>query len=265
MAAWHNANLSKIPINEGRNALTLPATITPQQPSTSPFDAIRRTDETGEYWTARDMQPLLGYSKWERFESAIDRARVAAANSGTDANQAISRLREMVPQGGAARIDYRLTRYGAYLVAMNGDPRKKAIADAQTYFAVRTRQAEVATVIPSAAPVPMDDLDLAEMLLRNLRAQRQQIAAVEESQRELAARMDGIEGKHDWFAALAYAKMNGLSTERGYLQRLGTAAVRVTRRIGLEPGKTQHGLYGSVNLYPIAALDGAVEALGGAA
>ena len=238
-------------------SVALPAT------DNSPFDAIRLTDVDGEFWSARELMPHLGYTKWERFADVIDRAIASAAATGHDTGQAFSRSREK--GAGRPQIDYRLTRYAAYLVAMNGDPRKKAIADAQTYFAVRTREAEVATVSPSSAPAPLDDLDLAEMLIRNLRAQRQQIAAVEEGQRELVARMDGIEGKHDWFAALAYAKMNGLSTERGYLQRLGTAAVRITRRMGLEPGKTQHGLYGSVNLYPIAALDGAVEALGGAA
>jgi DNA-damage-inducible protein D len=229
--------------------------------TTTPFDAIKRTDNGGEYWTARDLQPLLGYGKWERFESAIDRAKLAAKNSGVDPDQAISRLRGMVAQGGAARIDYRLTRYGAYLIAMNGDPRKTEIAEAQTYFAVKTREAEIVSASPAAPPAPMDDLDLAEMILRSLRVQRQQIAEVQEGQRELQARMDGIEGLHDWFAALAYAKMTGLSTERGYLQRLGTAAGRITRRMGMEPAKTQHALYGSVNTYPIAALDGAVEAL----
>lgn len=224
----------------------------------SPFDAIRRTDSTGDYWLARDLMTPLGYTKWERFESAIDRARLAATNSGEDADQAISRLREVVPQGGAVRTDYRLSRYGAYLVAMNGDPRKPEIAAAQTYFAIKTNQAEV-------AERSSDDLALMEQMIRSIRADRERLATVETNQQELTARMDGIEGRHDWFAALAYAKMSGLSTERGYLQRLGTAAGRISRRMGFEPAKTQHALYGFVNTYPIAALDGAVEALGGAA
>ncbi len=232
--------------------------IAQRQPG-NPFDALRHEDSVGvEFWKARELMPLLGYEKWERFDAAINRAYLAAKNSGADPDQAISRLREVVPQGGATRIDYRLSRYGAYLTAMNGDPRKPEIAAAQTYFAVKTREAEV------ASDEPDDDLAVMENMIRRIRANRERIAAVEAEQREMSARMDGIEGRHDWFAALAYARINGLSTERGFLQRLGTAAGRITRRMGFEPAKTQHALYGHVNTYPITALDDAVAAIGDA-
>lgn len=109
----------------------------------SPFDAICRISEVGaEYWSARDLMPLLGYEKWERFAGAIERAEMTATNQGAETT--ISRIREMVAQGGAERIDYRLSRFGAYLVAMNGDPRKPEVAAAQAYFAIRTREAETA-------------------------------------------------------------------------------------------------------------------------
>lgn len=144
----------------------------------NPFDSIRCQDDTGEWWSARELMPLMGYDKWERFVDAIDRARVAASNSGESPDWHASRLREPVATRGNApdtvRVNYRLTRYGAYLVAMNGDPRKDEIAKAQTYFAFKTRQAE------TAVPAPRRELsnrDLARMVIEEAdRADRAELA-----------------------------------------------------------------------------------------
>lgn len=170
----------------------------------SPFDAIRRSDERGEYWRARDLMPLLGYAKWERFEDAIDRARISIRNAGQDPDAAASRLREPVATSGKApdttRINYRLSRYGAYVVAMNGDPRKPEIAAAQTYFAVKTREAEVTR--DSGPRKPMTELEMA----RNYVAALERVAVLEPK----AEAHDAFLSGDGCYLVGAVAKMLGL-------------------------------------------------------
>lgn len=112
-------------------------------PTNSPFDAIRQVCEDGtEYWSARDLMPLLGYQEWRKFEGAIDRATTSATAQGVSIEGNFVGTDKVSGTRGPAQKDYLLSRFASYLVAMNGDPRKEEVAAAQAYFAVRTREAE---------------------------------------------------------------------------------------------------------------------------
>ncbi len=99
-----------------------------------------------EYWLARELQELLGYTEWRNFEQVIDKAMTACANAGQEVADHFVDVNKMIELGkGAARevLDIALTRYACYLCAQNGDPRKEEIAFAMTYFAVQTRKQEL--------------------------------------------------------------------------------------------------------------------------
>ncbi len=153
--------------------------LVPINANISPFDGIRRVDGTGEYWSARDLMPLLGYSAWRDFANAVDRARVACRNSGTDPEKNLAGVRKIDDARGA---DFRLTRYGAYLTAMNGDPRKPEIAAAQTYFAVKTREAEVASTPAPAFKLPTTYAEALRELAATVEQRDEALAELAEAQ-----------------------------------------------------------------------------------
>jgi DNA-damage-inducible protein D len=99
-----------------------------------------------ECWSARELQMLLGYSKWENFEKVIQKAKDACRNAGEEIIYHFPDLRKVIEAGKGAQHtieDMALTRYACYLIAQNGDSRKEEIAFAQNYFAVQTRRAEL--------------------------------------------------------------------------------------------------------------------------
>lgn len=111
----------------------------------SPLDAGRIPCPQGgeDRWSARWLMEQMGYSAWQNFEPIIERAKTAAHNEGFNVRTLFMQTHEK-SGGGRPAVDYLLTRFAAYLVAMNGQPSKPEVAAAQTYFAVRTREAETA-------------------------------------------------------------------------------------------------------------------------
>jgi DNA-damage-inducible protein D len=106
----------------------------------------QQTDSGVEYWLARDLQHLLGYSKWDNFVSVVSKAKTACEVSGHKASDHFADVGKTIqmPKGATKEVpDIMLTRYACYLIAQNGDPKKQEIAFAQTYFAAQTRRAEL--------------------------------------------------------------------------------------------------------------------------
>jgi DNA-damage-inducible protein D len=118
------------------------------------FEDIKCVDANGiEYWTARELMILLGYSKWSNFAEVIKKAQKACINSAQAVENHFADIGKMVTIGsGTVRKvdDYKLDRYACYLIAQNGDSSKMEIAAAQTYFAIQTRKQEIFEKLPDA-------------------------------------------------------------------------------------------------------------------
>jgi DNA-damage-inducible protein D len=110
------------------------------------FEAVVCTINDVECWSARELQELLGYSKWQNFENVLDKAKIACEQAGENISNHFTYVTKTIAFGKGVETqvdDVMLTRYACYLIAQNGDSRKPEIAFAQTYFAVQTRRAEV--------------------------------------------------------------------------------------------------------------------------
>ncbi|AMU71471.1 hypothetical protein BST24_24025 [Mycobacteroides franklinii] len=150
----------------------------------------------------------MGYPRWNEFEPVIERAKQAAHNQGFNVNTLFRANTEKT--GGRPQTDYMLTRFAAYLVAMNGDPRKPEVAAAQEYFVVKTREAETRPAINGADITRLELIEIA----RNAELER---LALEAENRELAPKAEAYDSFLDAtgkYAVGAVAQMLGTSQNK---------------------------------------------------
>jgi len=110
------------------------------------FEGVSYEQDGVEYWMARDLQVLLGYTEWRNFLQVIEKAKMACFNAHQPIGHHFVGVNKTIalPKGASREIDdIMLTRYAAYLIAQNGDPKKGPIAFAQSYFAIQTRKQEL--------------------------------------------------------------------------------------------------------------------------
>ena len=132
--------------------------------SNKSFEDIKHIDENGvEFWYARELMPILQYSNWQNFEKIIDKAKISCENSGISVFEHFIDVNKLSKRANNAEVeikDYELTRYACYLIAQNGDSRKKVIALAQINIGKNIREviAKNGGTMPEELPTPKKSL-----------------------------------------------------------------------------------------------------------
>lgn len=191
------------------------------------FENIKHINEYGqEYWSARELMPVLQYSEWRNFNGTIDKAKEACTSSNNAVSDHFVDADKMIPLAKGARReveDYHLSRYACYLVAMNGDPRKHAVALAQTYFAVKTRQQEL---VENYDALTEDQKRLA--IRHEMREHNKALAAAAQEAGVIGSRdyaifqNEGYKGLYGGLGAQDIHKRKGLKKSQKILDHMGS-------------------------------------------
>jgi hypothetical protein len=191
------------------------------------FEDIKHLDEQGnEYWTARELIPVLEYNEYRFFKKVIDKAIDACKSSNIKASEHFVHVHDMIPiaKGAHREVeDFHLSRYACYLIAMNGDPRKRAVALAQTYFAVKTRQQELVENYDSLSE------DQKRLAIRHEMREHNKALAAAARDAGVISRMDyaifqnaGYKGLYGGLDAKNIHKMKGLKKSQQILDHMGS-------------------------------------------
>ena len=191
------------------------------------FEDIKHLDGQGnEYWTARELIPVLEYNEYRFFKKVIDKAIDACKSSNIKVSDHFVHVHDMVALGSGAERkieDFHLSRYACYLIAMNGDPRKRAVALAQTYFAVKTRQQELVENYDSLSE------DQKRLAIRHEMREHNKALAAAARDAGVVSRMDyaifqnaGYKGLYGGLDAKDIHKRKGLKKSQQILDHMGS-------------------------------------------
>lgn len=191
------------------------------------FESIKHVNENGqEFWYARELQKVLGYSEWRNFQNVINKAKDACLNSGNNVQDHFVDVNKMVGIGSnaiRAVDDIEFSRYACYLVVMNGDSTKEIIALGQTYFAVKTRQQEL---IENYESLDEDQKRLAirnEMKIHNKSlADAAKNAGIEDSKDYAIFQNRGYQGLYGGLGAKDIHAKKGLKKSQQILDHMGS-------------------------------------------
>jgi len=203
--------------------------LTPNNDSQTPFERIRQEDADGlEFWSARDLMPILEYTKWQNFKTVLIKAQIACENSGNDPTDHFTGASKMVAIGSDAKReveDIHLSRYACYLVVQNADPAKEVVALGQTYFAVQTRRQEVS----DAAALAELTEDQRRLLLRQrIKVQNTDLASAAKNAGVITGidfaifQNHGYRGLYNGLTAEAIHKRKKLKKSQHILDHMGT-------------------------------------------
>ena len=191
------------------------------------FESKANQDEKGiEFWYARELQELLTYSQWRRFEEVIEKAINSCETSQQEPESHFAKVGKIVQAGISEKpiVDYKLTRYACYLIAQNGDPRKKPVSFAQTYFAVQTRRKELQDI--KIRKLSEDDKRL--KLRTEIKGHNKSLSS-EAKRCGVIAPLDyaafqnaGYQGLYDGEERLDIAKRKGLKKKDDILDHMGS-------------------------------------------
>lgn len=219
------------------------------------FEAASQQDDNGnEFWFARDLLTLLGYTKWDNFITVIAKAKAACEQAGHSSDDHFAGVGKMISLGkGAEREieDVVLSRYASYLVAQNADGRKRPVAFAQTYFAIRTRRQEIADQeAQEYLPLSEDERrvllrDEIKMHNKNL-ASAAKHAGVREGVEFAVFQTEGYKGLYGGLDVPGILRRKGLKANQAILDHMGSTefAANLFRATQTEEKLRREGIKG---------------------